>query len=84
METEYRVQMSSSELARADLLDSRCTPEEWQRLTKSERVQLCRKRAEDAKSLSASADAVMNRVYLDLALHWMALANEIEQQSRGA
>ena len=53
--------------------------EEWQRLDASERVQRCRAFAEEARRRGSNAPPDLKRPYLELALQWSALADEIER-----
>ena len=55
--------------------------EEWQRLTPSERVRRCRSFAEQAKQLCADAPPDSKVGYLELSLHWLALADELEHHN---
>lgn len=54
-------------------------PEEWAELSTAERVRRCRTMASEAQRLSNSAEGEVRNVYFALSVHWMALANEIEQ-----
>jgi hypothetical protein len=54
-------------------------PEEWAELSTAERVRRCRAMASEAQRLSKGAEGEVRNVYFALSVHWMALANEIEQ-----
>ena len=51
--------------------------EEWDRLTPTERVELCLRRASDAQTAGNVVTGAMKEMYLRLAFAWLALANEI-------
>lgn len=42
-----------------------------------DRIQKCRAMAAEAKGLAAIADSEMRDAYIDLAQHWLALADEM-------
>ncbi len=60
-------------------LDQRLEPEEWAELSIAERARRCRVMASEAQRLSRGAEGEVRNVYFALSVHWMALANEIEQ-----
>lgn len=57
----------------------RLEPEEWAELSAAERTRRCRAMAAEAQRLSKGAEGEVRNVYFALSVHWMALANEIEQ-----
>jgi len=60
-------------------VEQRFEPEEWAELSMFERARRCRTMASEAQRMSRSAEGEMRNVYFALSLHWMALANEIEE-----
>jgi len=54
------------------------TAEEWARLTPDERVRRCRLLSAEAHRMSKPATGEVKRMYLNIALGWDALANEID------
>jgi len=60
-------------------LVQRLEPEEWAELSMIERARRCRVMASEAQRLSRGAEGEARNVYFALSVHWMALANEIEQ-----
>ena len=51
--------------------------DEWDRLTPTQRVELCLRRASDAETAGNGVTGGMKEMYLRLAFAWLALANEI-------
>ena len=60
-------------------LVQRLEPEEWAGLSTAERARRCRTMASEAQRLSRGTEGEVRNVYFALSVHWMALANEIEQ-----
>ena len=56
--------------------------DKWPALTPAERVQLCRRLAQEAQSLGAAAPPKVKQTYLDLGSQWSQLADEIERTLR--
>jgi hypothetical protein len=56
--------------------------DKWPALTPAERVQLCRRLAQEAQSLGAAAPPRVKQTYLDLGSQWTQLAVEIERSLR--
>ena len=56
--------------------------EEWLRLSPVDRVKECRRIAEETRELSKSASGKAKRHYIDLALSWDGLADEIEREMK--
>ena len=54
-------------------------PEELTELSTADCVQRCRTMASQAQHLSKNAEGEARNAYFALSVHWMALANEIEQ-----
>jgi hypothetical protein len=53
---------------------------EWQRLTPEGRARRCRILAAEAETLAGGATAHLKTLYLELALQWKMLAEELERQ----
>jgi len=51
--------------------------EEFLRLSPQERVKWCRRMAQEAENLAATANANLRTAYADLARQWSLLAEEI-------
>jgi hypothetical protein len=51
---------------------------EWDRLTCTERVELCIRKAYDAQAAANGVTGDMQEMYFRLAFAWLALANEID------
>lgn len=54
---------------------------EFIRLSTEDRIRQCRALAAEAKDQAASADREMRGDYLDLAQHWLDLADELKRQA---
>jgi len=63
---------------KGDVVEFRFNADEWEQLAPSERVRRCRTLAEQAHRLSKRATPELKRAYLDLALQWSALADQME------
>ena len=59
-------------------MDTRFEAEEWQLLTRAERVRRCQLMADEAQELAQHASDRLKPAYLELAVHWLTLAQEIE------
>jgi len=66
---------------KGDVVEFRFNADEWEQLAPSERVRRCRTLAEQARQLSMRATPELKRAYLDLALQWSALADEMESET---
>jgi hypothetical protein len=61
-------------------VDIRFKAEEWQLLTRAERIRRCQSMAREAQELANKASDRLKPAYLELAVHWLTLAQEIEAE----
>jgi hypothetical protein len=61
-------------------MDSRFRADEWQLLTRAERIRRCQFMAQEAQELASQASDRLKPAYLELAVHWLTLAQEIEAE----
>ena len=60
-------------------MEFRFNAEEWGQMTLSQRVRRCTILAEQAQRLADQSDEKFKPLYLDLAVQWLILANEISR-----
>jgi hypothetical protein len=65
---------------RGDRDNQQLEPDDWAQLSAVERARRCRAMASEAQQLSKGAEGEIRNIYFALSLHWLALANEIEQR----
>lgn len=63
-------------------MDHRFDSDEWDRLTPTQRIDLCRLMADESRKLSARATPELERIYLNLADQWSALASQFEKATK--
>lgn len=60
-------------------MDDRFNSNDWDQLTPAQRINHCRVMAEESRKLSTGASPELQRIYLELANQWSALASELEK-----
>jgi hypothetical protein len=58
-------------------MEFRFNAEEWDKLTPQERIRRCRVLAREAETLANSSSSRMKALYLQLAIQWKLLAEEM-------
>lgn len=66
-------------MAKGAILEFEVIKDIWPKLTPEQRVQYCRRLAQESRSLSATAPSKVKQTYLDLSVQWLELADEIER-----
>jgi len=60
-------------------VEYRFKADEWASLNTAERIQRCRRMAEEARALAENAPLSLSEAYLSIASDWLQLAAEIER-----
>ena len=61
---------------------TRCSANDWQKLTRQQRIAVCHSMAQEALERASSAHPSHKAAYQELAAQWLDLAAEIEPNSK--
>jgi hypothetical protein len=59
-------------------VDLNFSAEEWNNLTRAEQISRCQTLAAESQRLARASEPDLKVMYLDLAIHWLRLAEAIE------
>jgi hypothetical protein len=62
-------------------VDFRFNAEEWDRMSRKQRIERCAVLAKEAQKLAAKADPKFKALYLELANQWLTLGAEMQKAS---